>query len=625
MKSKIFSRMVAAAVLSAPLILWSACTDTWDDHYGVADGVAESQASLLVNIADDPDLENFYRVVQSIGASTMLDAPGAMTVWAPLNLTRAQADSVIAVYQADETAGLKSEDNKAMTQFLQNHVSMYIRTVSAETNDTVAMLNGKYMNLTGTSNSSGKLQENPFDGAVLCNNGMLYKAENVQTFFPNIREYVDMADGLDSLSAFFALYDEYELDENASVSGGVVDGKTVYLDSVTNLKNDVLSKYGYVQREDSTYYFIAPTNEVWNEEYSKYLSYYNYANIDGLTNPDSLADAQAKTNIICGRFFNMSKASRYNYHPEDSLCNTQYSSMQTHNPRQNVYYHPETGILQGLEKIECSNGYVYIDDQRAIDPTTTFFGRKDMEATMNYEVPTNDNNVETMIVTRNTYYKMDTPSGGTVTEPSDEEDADTESSTSTDTSTDSQKTYSYITVVARTASAQTSMEYKMKDLFSNCYYNIYLVTIPDEDTHLPLWFQVSQKVMNANGGWPSASTYFTNPHPVTEGSVDNSETILNQSNNTRCFVASAEKVDTILLQAAVTYPYSGVGIDDETVQLTVGSFGPSSSTYRERVYTRTLRLNEIILVPFETEAEALAAADDKDAFNDELLEANKEN
>ncbi len=101
--------------------------------------------------------------------------------------------------------------------------------------------------------------------------------------------------------------------------------------------------------------------------------------------------------------------------------------------------------------------------------------------------------------------------------------------------------------------------------------------------------------------------------------------ILKQSNNQRCYVSSAEKVDTILIQSGVQFTYSSYGLDDGTVNLKVSSFGPSSGTYREKIYTRTLRLNEFILVPFETKEEAEAAADDIDAFNDELLEANKEN
>ena len=105
----------------------------------------------------------------------------------------------------------------------------------------------------------------------------------------------------------------------------------------------------------------------------------------------------------------------------------------------------------------------------------------------------------------------------------------------------------------------------------------------------------------------------------------NAEVILKENHSERCFVASAEKMDTILVQSAVQFNYSAAGLDKGVVKMTVNSFGPSNATYREKVYTRTLRLNEIILVPFETKEEAEEAADDTDAFNDELLEANKEN
>ena len=86
-------------------------------------------------------------------------------------------------------------------------------------------------------------------------------------------------------------------------------------------------------------------------------------------------------------------------------------------------------------------------------------------------------------------------------------------------------------------------------------------------------------------------------------------------------MASATKVDTILIQKAVQFPYSSVGLEEGTVKLKFLHFGPSSSA--DKIYTRTLSLNEIILVPFETEKEAEEAADDLDAFNDDLLEANR--
>ncbi len=625
MKAKTYYIVVTAALLLASPVLWTACTDDWDDHYGQNDSSVSGNASILKALASDPSLANFYKLVQGVEEENMLDAEQEITVWAPLDLTSAQVDSVVAVYEADKADGLKTEDNKAITQFLQNHIALYRRTVYAQSSDTVAMLNGKYMQLEGTSSTSGTLEGNPFSDEVDCFNGILYKAASIQTFFPNIREYVDLHEGLDSVSSFLASYDEYELDENSSVAGGVVDGKTVYLDSVTNLKNDLLTKYGYIQREDSTYYFIAPTNEVWETEYAQYYPYYNYTS--DVANADSLADALTKTNILCGRFFNMSKGSKYNYNPADSLCNTQYVQIQSHNPRSNVYYNPQTGILAGLQEVECSNGYLYIDNKGVIDPSTTFFGRKDIEATSSryYEIPTNSSNEETMTVSQNTYYQQNHQGAAPAPEVSDEDGEDTEDDSSSSSTTSDMKAFNYVQVVAKVSTQHTSLTYTVPETFSNCYYNIYMVTVPDDQTHLPLWFTVNQNVQNADGKFPTTGSYFDNPHIVTEGSVDNSETIMGQSNYNRCFVASAEKVDTILLQSAVKYSYSGAGLDDGVVQFTVSSFGPASASSREKIYTRTLRLNEIIMVPFETEEEAIAAADDIDAFNDELLEANKEN
>ncbi len=614
MRTKIFSKVMMAAVLLVSSVLWSACTDTWDDHYGVNDGVMADQSSILTNLAADSDLANFYKVAQAVGMTDLLESPQQLTLWAPINFTSAQADSVIAVFVEDSIAGKKDDDNKAVSQFFQNHVSLYTRTVSSETNDTIAMINGKYMHLVGTSSTSGLLQNNPFSDGILCNNGMLYKAENVQTFFPNVREYTELQANMDSLTAFLTDYDEYELDEDASVPGGVVDGKTVYLDSVTNLTNEMLTKYGYIQREDSTYYLIVPTDEVWKEEYEKYHKYYNYTSV--VNNADSLANVETRKDIMCGRFFNMSLSSKYNLHPEDSLCNTQYMNSQQHNPRQNVYYNPESGILQGLEKVECSNGYIYVDDKGVIEPQTTFFGRKDLEAYMAryFELPVNSNNEDQMNSNSGTYYQLK----DTSVNPDSVPDGD---------DSDLYNTYDYIEITAKTNSANTEITYTIPNTFSGCYYNIYLVTVPvTSPLTLPLWFQVQQSVMRDNGTFPTSVTYFTNPHPVSEASdstIANRDVILNQANNGRCYVSSCEKVDTILLQAAVQYDYSSMGLDDGVVQLTISSFGPSSATYRERIYTRTLHLNEIIMIPYETEEEALAAKDDLDAFNDEKLEANK--
>jgi len=611
---------MAATMLAGAPLLWSACTDTWNEHYDATPGGMADQPSLLTNIANDASLANFYKVIKNIDAEDLLNSPMQLTVWAPKSLTAAQADSVINVYKKDQQEGWKWKDNKAVTQFLQNHIALYPRQVSVNSNDTVTMRNKKYMQLLGTSATSGSLNGNPFNEMKLCNNGILYKVENVQSFFPNVREYCEQHANMDSLSSFFKQYDEYDLDEYASVAGGVVDGKTVYLDSVVNLYNEMLYRYGEIDKEDSVYTFLAPTDEVWSREYEKYHKYFVYNG--AINNADSLADVLTKSQILRGRFFNTSKNWKYNRNPNDSLCNTKYSERQSHNPRQNVYYNPQQNILNGLEKFTCSNGFVYVDNKGMIDPKTTFFGRDDIDASspFYYEVPKDKSNNETMNVATASYevYEYDT------TYIYNDENEVIGLGLNNERV---KKRYSYAKVTAKTSSAHTQLEYTIPSTLSNVYYNVYVVCCPPERSEvnkIPCWFQVAQQTQSEKGAFKTA-TYFNNPKELNADNCENFDVIQKQGNNyTRCYVTDPTKVDTVLIASGVTYEYSGFGADEGVVRYTISSFGPSGSSYREKIYTRTLRLNEIIMIPFETKEEAEAAANDLDAFNDEKLEALKE-
>lgn len=621
MKRNKINSILAAALLATTPVLWSACSDTWDDHYAVAEGGMADQPSILASIEADQSLANFLRVIKTIGGAETLDSPQQFTVWAPVNFTSDQADSVIAVYEKDKAAGLKLLDNRAMKQFMQNHVALYSRPVSSTTNDTIKMLNNKYMQLVGKSATSGTLSNNPFNEMIICNNGIIYKTQHIQNFFPNVREFIDQNATTDSLTQLIKLYDEYVLDEKASVAGGIQDGKVVYLDSVTILTNRFLNNYGPIHREDSVYTVIVPTDGVWKTLYEKYSQYYQYAS--NVNNADSLRNVTTQSRIIQGRFFNTSKNWALNAHPQDSLCNTLYSSYQSHNPRKNVFYNPQETLFAGLKSYECSNGTVYIDDKGVIDPAKTFFGRMDLEAysPRYYENPLNSSNEETMTISQRVY----TPQVVDKVETVENEDG-----TTTEVITyKNGHNYYYANVVAKSNSAQTSVIYNIPDLLSNVYYNVYVVTCPGNGTNvaetLPTWMQVAYKREKADGTFPARDTVFVNPHPVTAGSCENSDVILKQSKNENCFVTSTEKVDTILVAKAFQANVSGWGLDDATVKFTIGSWERSPSASRDKLYTRTLHLSELILVPFNTKEEAEAAADDIDAFNDVLLEANKEN
>lgn len=628
MKTKIQKYMAAALMIGAPM-LWSSCTDTWDEHYDQNNtGAQVGEGSLLSHLQQDESLKNFYRVITTIGGSETLNSPQQFTVWAPTALTEAQADSVIAVFKEDSIKGIKMVDNRAITQFMQNHTALYSRPVSAFTNDTIKMLSKKYMLLTGKDSESGNIGEIPFYGMELCNNGILYKTDQVLTFFPNVREYIDRNENMRNLKEFIALYDEYTLDEQSSVPGDIVDGKQEYLDSVTYLNNKYLNSYGYIQREDSVYTMVVPTDDVWNQEFEQFSKYYNFA--PTVEHGDSLRDLYARTNIMVGRFFNTSKGWALNFHASDSLCNTQYSRNQVHYPRKNVYYDAfgSEGILNGLEKVTCSNGVVYVDNKGVIDPTTTFFGRQDIDAswTRYYKIPTNTNNENTMNVSPMTYYK-----DFYQTVKRTEETAEGETIEVIDTIDVETHKYPYVEVTAKAASAQTELEYSLYNTLSGCYYNIYLVTVPGTNK-LPSWMNMKYTTMNEKGVHPSSVNYFENPHPYAKGmeadetigfTDEEVEQLTKQSKLERFYRSSPLDVDTILVASGFQIPYSGYGLADPAMKITITSAGPSGAAVREKIYTRMLNFNQFILVPFATKEEAEAAKDNLDAINDAILMANR--
>ena len=611
-------KYIGAAVLGTAMMAVSGCTDTWNEHYDIVEGGMADQPTLLENIQGNSDLANFYKVIQAIKAEDFLNSPQQLTVWAPKNLTDKQVDSIITVYQNDESNGVKWEDNKAVAQFLYNHTALYSRPVSSMTDDTLSLLNKKYVHLKGTSASSGTANGHAFNDAVLSSNGILYISDDLLPFFPNVRQYVEQVGNMDNLAQLIADFDEYILDEDASVAGEVIDGKINYLDSVTYLTNIYLSAFGYIHREDSVYTLVAPTDALWEKEYEKYSKYFQYCS--DVNHVDSLTDINAKLCIMQGRYFNTSENWKYNRHPEDSLVNTQYWERQSHNPRRNVYYNPtgSEGILNGLEKVECSNGFVYIDNQGVIDPHTTFFYRQDIPAYYSnyYKIPTQTTTAgstkDLMKVNNRIYYIYD------------EEDE-----------TKVKKSYNYLYVEADGTTDQSQITYTLPSTMSGMYYNVYLVTIPDQTNNLPCWFKVDLLEKKEDGTFPNTpdrtkvknETTWLNPHPVLDDPVVSSvaSRYFSDSDKQYCFIGTPEKVDTVLLQSAVQFKYSGADLDEGVVKLVIGSLGPAQSSYREKIYTRHLRLNELILVPFETKEEAEAAMDDIDAFNDDLLEANKEN
>lgn len=411
MKKNKYFLLLSGLLFSTGMLLWTSCTDEWDEHYNGGKEDLSSYPTLLERLKDqnDPDVrqgrfEQFVRVLEATGYDQQLASPNLFTVFAPMDMDQKDADEWIARYN-QEKASVQDGYNTAVTQFVQNHISLYghnfVKIGAVEKTDTVSMLNGKYMRVHSDASSSdwtvgvnGATGHDAAHGVItekqLCNNGYLYKITGgALPCYLNIKEAIDTLSGIKRFVAYKSKYDEYELDEDKSVPGEIIDGNQVYIDSILVYENNELAGLydAYFHREDSSYLFLVPNDELWEKLYVDYSKYFNYQptgdDDESQREADALKETWTSRAIMYGRVFNMNSAANAQYET-DSICSTQYLKYQSRpyghysavyngepidvdeDYRTYVWRKPmdaPNGILYGLDKLTCSNGNIYIDNR----------------------------------------------------------------------------------------------------------------------------------------------------------------------------------------------------------------------------------------------------------------------
>ena len=528
-----------------PLMALS-CQDEWDEHYGQANPMA-SQESLWQALKGRAELSNFVRLVENVGYEYYFDGDRMFTLFVPTNdcLTEADVDSLTEVYNAQKSNRIKNNDNTVIKQVLQNHMAMYnYAAIASGDSVQMMMLNGKYSYLAdGGVNCVKYLSSN-----MLYRNGVLFTVGSRLPYFANVSEYFTMDDELDSIASFFSRYNVYEFDASRSFPGEIVDGKTVYLDSVMNLKNVMFDELGYINREDSAYWIVVPTDRQWRKLYEEYKTYFNYDN--RTAKRDSVENVMTHKAIVQGTVFNMNVQPSVN----DSVISTNYNKA---NYRYYKCLRPfdEGGVFSGARSVECSNGKVFISDNWEIDKRTTFFQEVKIEA-------------------ENAYYQ---DSIAKCKEP-----------VSTYTVPSGNPLYgqvsgnAYVQVEPRNTAVTPLIRFTIPNLLSNIGYDIYAVFAPaiasdtlTTDT-LPLKVKFSLKYNDQDG------------RQVNDIKMENPE------GGTYVYETTPNVVDTILVARDYKIPTCSYGLSEPQVRLTVESDRGTASKY-----TRILRLDCIVFKPHE--------------------------
>lgn len=249
------------------LALSFACTDQiWEEHYSSAKSNAVLDKSLMDLMKEDSvNLSSFLKILRMTEYDSVLTQTQSFTVWAP--------DNKALEGQVDWT------DLNSLKIIVRNHVSRYPYPSSTVSDTEVRMLNKKRHRFVRQGETL-MFAGSPVSGQEkAARNGIFYKITAQVPFIPNIWEYINYTDGLDSIHAYMNMFELYEFDEaNSQKLDNDSLGRSVY-DSIFIYKNELFTELGSISTEDSTYTMLIPNNTAWNDIYEQISACYVYNEI----------------------------------------------------------------------------------------------------------------------------------------------------------------------------------------------------------------------------------------------------------------------------------------------------------------------------------------------------------
>ena len=352
MKRSIIKTLAFGAIIA---LAFTACNDQWNEHYQEKSEL-NSTETLWDIISKRGELSEFADMLKRTGYDKQLQQNRFYTIWAPKN-------------------GFGYTENDVdllQLEFVENHIADYRYNASGILNEhQVKMLNGKYIYFDGAGENYTFKGRKLVTKNILAKNGVLHIIDGFAPFTANIWEQLAKVDSLSEINSFLKSFNVNHFDEGSSVQGPIVNGQITYLDSVVVLQNEWFSRIGYLAREDSSYYMIAPTNKAWRQMYDKALTYFTYPNTK--TYGDSLQRLNAASamcrHLVFSRTINRMKVAD-DPRAKDSLSSNWYQTRNSSFPKRVTFRYDEYKNLYNnlVETDELSNGKLYVTDTYNFSP-----------------------------------------------------------------------------------------------------------------------------------------------------------------------------------------------------------------------------------------------------------------
>ena len=260
------NKYIMGALLAGGLLAAS-CTDFADYNDVASAGTAESNKTLWENIESNSQLTQFAELVKKAGLDKELSSSHYYTVWAPLDGT----------FDDDYQTYLAADSATVRYKFVQSHVANFSHTASGKISERVMALNAKSFNFSGSGSYIYDNSELSVSN-VPSVNGLLHTIKGSAVFLPNIYEYIFEVEGSDSIKNYFKHHEDSVFNIRKSTEGEIIDGRQTYLDSIWDITNRMTNRLGaYIQREDSNYTMLMPTDKAYEDAYNRIKKNFNYS------------------------------------------------------------------------------------------------------------------------------------------------------------------------------------------------------------------------------------------------------------------------------------------------------------------------------------------------------------
>ena len=500
MNTQLYKWLTGSAMAASLMVGFTACSD---DHFDITSEAAGKQ-TIWQNIqANSSQLSEYADILQSVyyspteGKTTpetyanLLDGDQTFTVWAPVN-----GSFRYSYYKGLLQTGVRDSIYKVEKELIRNNMTRYSHVVNGSDSVKLDLFNSKAAWLNNEAQTiKGVTISTPNIGAK---NGVLHITKAPMAYQPNLYEYLASRQDLDSINAFIKSFQTIEFNEAASTQGPTIDGEITWVDSITYVANDYTSLFmeAFLEREDSNYVMILPTNETWKNTLERTKKYFKFkasykqdintqteggadtviAGVETVFTPaelDSLTNLYSK-NAICQHLaFNANW--QYEQIPVTSIADIRAADARKDSLRSTAdMKFKKTGTLNGTNKVnavevkdfaalfgnadpvEVSNGYAYVVDEFAY-PSTVYAPNRDLDSYVVYESCDNQCAPYHNTWTWESHVTMtDTVTGEVIAER------------------DSTYRYDYLVMANKTSTSHPGAFFQLPNVLS-CKYDIYVV------------------------------------------------------------------------------------------------------------------------------------------------------